>query len=140
DGVRQLMEKNLVPKARWAALERERARLQGEIGRAISERAKAEKSIGENELQISQIKQNFQEQVSRDLVDTREKLRDLRNRFVVAQDVLRRLDILAPITGRAQHLRVYKIGAVVRAGEPLVEIAPHQDKLVIPARASRVDS
>src|SRR5262249_14316855 len=113
DGVRQLYERNLVPKTRWAALERERARLEGEIGRAIADHAKTEKSIGETELQINQTKQNFLEQVSLDLVETREKLRDLRNKFVVAQDVTRRLDIFAPISGRVQNLKVYTIGAVV---------------------------
>src|SRR5215831_13928797 len=102
DGVRQLYEKNLVPKSRWAALERERARLEGEIGKAIAEHAKAEKSIGENELQINQLKQQFLEQASRDLAEIREKMRDLRSRFVVAQDVLKRLDTVAPVTGIVQ--------------------------------------
>ena len=64
--VRGLYEKSLVSKTRWLTLERERARLGGEIGRSMSERAKAEKSIGETELQIQQIKQKFQEDVSRD--------------------------------------------------------------------------
>ena len=94
--VRGLYDKSLVSKTRWLALERERARLSGEIGRAMSDRAKAEKSIGETELQITQTKQKFQEDTSRDLVDTREKLRDLRNKFVVARDAFRRLDIEAP--------------------------------------------
>src|SRR5262245_36456390 len=52
--VKGLYEKSLVSKTRWLALERERARLAGEIGRAMSERAKAEKSIGEAELQMQQ--------------------------------------------------------------------------------------
>ena len=67
--VRGLYEKSLVSKTRWLALERERARLSGDIGRAIAERAKAEKSIGETELQIQQAKQQFQEQASHDLVE-----------------------------------------------------------------------
>lgn len=137
--VRGLYEKSLVSKTRWLALERERARLAGEIGRSISERAKAEKSIGETELQIQQTKQKFQEDVSRDLVDTREKLRDLRSKYVVAQDAFRRLDILAPVTGRIQNLKVFTIGAVVRQGEPLLEIAPDQDRLVVQAHVSTLD-
>ena len=137
--VRGLYEKSLVSKTRWLALERERARLAGEIGRAMSERAKAEKSIGETELQIQQTKQKFQEDVSRELVDTREKLRDLRNKFVVARDAFRRLDVAAPVTGRVQNLRVFTVGAVVRAGEPLLEIAPDQDKLVVQAHISTLD-
>ena len=137
--VRGLYEKSLVSKTRWLALERERARLAGEIGKAISERAKAEKSIGETELQIQQTKQKFQEEVSRDLVDTREKLRDLRNKFVVARDAFRRLDVVAPVTGRVQSLKVFTIGAVIRPGEPVLEIAPDQDRLVIQAHISTLD-
>ena len=137
--VRGLFEKSLVSKTRWLALERERARLAGEIGKAMSERAKAEKSIGETELQIQQTKQKFQEDVSRELVDTREKLRDLRNKFVVARDAFRRLDVIAPVTGRVQNLRVFTVGAVVRPGEAVVEIAPDQDRLVVQAHISTLD-
>ena len=137
--VKALYEKSLVSKSRWLALERERARLTGEIGRAIAERAKAEKSIGETELQIQQIRQKFVEDATRELVDTREKLRDLRNKFVVAQDTLRRLEIFAPVTGRVQNLKVFTIGAVVRQGGTLLEIAPDQDKLIIQAHVSPLD-
>ena len=137
--VRGLYEKSLVSKTRWLALERERARLSGEIGRAMSERAKAEKSIGETVLQIEQVKQKFQEEAGRDLVDTREKLRDLRSKFVVAQDAFRRLDVVAPVTGRVQNLKVFTIGAVVRQGEPLLEIAPDQDRLIVQAHVSTLD-
>lgn len=138
-GVKSLYDKSLVSKSRLLALERERSRLTGEIGRAISERAKAEKSIGETDLQIEQIKQKFLEEASRDLVDTREKLRDLRNKFIVAQDTLRRLDIVSPVAGRVQNLKVFTIGAVVRQGEPLLEIAPDRDRLVVQAHISTLD-
>jgi HlyD family type I secretion membrane fusion protein len=137
--VRGLFEKSLVSKTRWLALERERARLAGEIGRAIAECAKAEKGIGETELQIQQTKQKFQEDASKDLVETREKLRDLRNKFVVAQDAFRRLDIIAPVTGRVQNLKVFTIGAVVRPGEAVLDIAPDKDKLVVQAHVSTLD-
>jgi HlyD family type I secretion membrane fusion protein len=139
EGVRGLYDKSLVPKTRWLALERERARLEGEIGRAIAEHAKAEKSMGETELQIQQAKQQFQETSGKDLVDTREKLRDLRSKFVVAEDVLRRLEVVAPVTGRVQNLKVFTIGAVIRQGEALLEIGPDQDKLIVQAHISTLD-
>ena len=137
--VRGLYDKSLVSKTRWLSLERERARLSGEIGRAMSDRAKAEKSIGETELQITQTKLKFQEDASRDLVDTREKLRDLRNKFVVSRDAFRRLDIKSPVTGRVQNLKVFTVGAVARQGEPLLEIAPDEDRLVVKAQVSTLD-
>jgi HlyD family secretion protein len=138
-GVRQLYNQQLVAKSRWLALERERARLEGEIGRLISDRAKAEKAIGESKLQIAQIKQQFQEQVSKDLVEVREKNADLRSRKIVAEDILRRLDVVAPVTGKVQGLRVFTIGAVIKPGEHLLDIVPDKDRLIVQAQISTND-
>jgi len=53
---------------------------------------------------------------------------------------MRRLDILAPITGRVQKPKgLYHRCGLVRAGEPLLEIAPDQDKLIIQAHVSPLD-
>ena len=38
-----------------------------------------------------------------------------------------------------QNLRVFTVGAVVRPGEPLLDIAPDRDKLVVQARVSPID-
>ena len=133
-GVRELYEQQLVTKSRWLTLERERSRLDGEIGRLVSEKAKSEKAIGESQMQIAQLKQQFQEQVSKELAETREKIGDLRNKQAVARDVLRRLDVVAPVTGRIQGLRIFTIGAVIRPGDPLVEIVPEKEKLIVQAQ------
>jgi HlyD family type I secretion membrane fusion protein len=138
-GVRELYEKQLVAKSRWLTLERDRARLEGEIGRLVSDRAKAEKAIGESQLQIAQIKQQFQEQVSKDLGEIREKIPDFRSKLVVARDVLQRLDVVAPATGKVQGLRIFTLGAVIKPGEPLLDIAPDKDKLIVQAQISTID-
>jgi len=139
-GLRQLFEKGLTPKARLLALERERSALEGQIGRSIADKAKSETAIGETELQIKQIQQKFYEEVSREIVETRSKIVDLRERFRVAQDVLHRLDVLAPSTGTLQGLRVFSAGAVIRAGEPLADIVPSEDDLIIQAHFTPFDA
>src|SRR6185369_9031992 len=93
----------------------------------------------EAELQIAQAKQQFFEQVIKDLVDARSKVADLRQRVTVAQDVLRRLDIVAPTTGTVQSLKVFTVGAVVRAGDALLDIAPEEDELIVQAQFSPID-
>ena len=138
-GLRQLYEKGLQPKARLLSLEREKARLDGSIGRAIAERAKAEAGIGEAELQINQIRQKQLEDVGRELVDVREKINDLRQRLPVARDVFRRLEVQSPTAGTVQNLRVFTKGAVIRAGEPLLDIVPSGDDLIVQAHVSPLD-
>jgi HlyD family secretion protein len=133
-GLRDLRAKDLIPVGRVMAMERERARLEGIIGRATADAAKAENAITESRLQINQLRQKFQEEVAAQLIDTRQKIADLNERSSVAQDVLKRQAILAPRAGVIQGLKVFTVGQVIRTGEPLAEIVPHDDKLVIHAQ------
>lgn len=140
-GIRDLALKGLVPKSRQSALEREKARLDGVVGRNLADAAKAHNNIGEMKLQGQQIKQKFMEEVGAQLLDIRQKMGDMRERLNVAEDVLRRTEIRAPRSGEAQNInsRVFTIGAVIRPGDTLVEIVPKNDELVIEARVQVTD-
>lgn len=138
-GLDELYKKNLVPRPRLLALQRERAQLEGQIGRSISERAKTQESIGETELQIRQVRQQFFEEVSKEISDVQTQSADLRQRYTVAEDAARRVTITAPMSGTAQNLRLFTVGGVVRPGDPLVEIAPDHGRMMIEARFSPND-
>jgi HlyD family secretion protein len=134
-GIRELALKGLVPKSRQSALEREKARLDGVVGRNLADAAKAQNNIGEMNLQAQQIQQKFQEDVGSQLLDIRQKLGDLREKLNIAEDVLRRTEIRAPRSGEAQNVnpRIYTIGAVVKPGDTLLEIVPEDDELIVEA-------
>lgn len=138
-GVRDLADKGLVPKARWLALEREAARLQGVVGRNEAEAAKAANSMDEMRLQIQQTRQKVREDASVALQEARQRLNDARERRIVAEDVLRRVDILAPRSGKAQNVRVSTRGAVIRPGEPIAEVVPLADDLIVEAQVAPAD-
>lgn len=140
-GVRELFSKNLVPLTRLTALERERARLDGTVGRNTADAAKAENNIGEMRLQIQQLRQKFQEEVSTQILDMRQKMHDLREKLNIAENVLRRIDIRAPREGVVQNInpRIYTIGAVVRPGDTLLEIVPKIDDLIVEAQVQVTD-
>lgn len=130
-GLRQLREKNLIPISRLLVMERERTRLEGVIGRSIADAAKAENGINEAGLQITQLRQKLQEEISGQLLEARQKSSELREKLAVASDVLKRLEVRAPRSGVVQNLKVYTLGQVVRSAEPLMEIVPNDDKLVV---------
>lgn len=130
-GLRTLREKNLIPLTRVLLMERERTRLEGVIGRSVAETAKAQNGIGEARMQATQLRQKLQETLTAQLLETRQKVTELREKLVVAQDVLRRHAVRAPHEGVVQGLKVYTIGQVIRSGEPLMEIVPTNDRLVI---------
>ncbi len=134
--VRQLLEKGLVNKSRVLALERERARLDGLIGRNLADAAKVQGSMGELRMQMAQTRQKRAEEVGERLLDVRQKLGDLVERARVTAEVLARADIRAPRAGRVQNVnpRIYTVGAVVRPGDTLLEIVPLDEPLVVDAQ------
>jgi HlyD family type I secretion membrane fusion protein len=138
-GVTALYQKDLVPKPRLLALQREKAQLEGQIGGSIAEKAKTEKSIGETRLQINQLHQQFFQDVSKEFSDVQTQSADLRQRFAVAQDAAQRVSITAPVDGVAQNLKVFTVGGVVRPGEPLVDVAPDRGRMMVEARFSPND-
>jgi HlyD family type I secretion membrane fusion protein len=133
-GLRYLKEKNLVPVTRVLAMERERTRLEGVVGRAIADMAKAANGMNEARLQIIQLNQKFQEDVSAQLLDTRQKINAAKTKLLVADDQLNRLEIKAPRAGTVQGSKVFTVGQVIRAGESLMEIVPSGETLVVHAQ------
>jgi len=138
--LRELLAENLVQKTRVLALERERARLEGVIGRAVADIAKAHNDIGEAHLQIEQLHKKFSEEVNDQILQVRQKIADLREKTTVSQDVLQRIQIRAPRSGTIQNLHVATVGGVIRSGEPLAELIPDEDNLVVNAEVSPTDA
>jgi HlyD family secretion protein len=138
-GLHQLADKNLIPVTRLYSMERERERLEGVIGEARTEAAKSQEQIGEFNSQIEQLKQKFQEDVATSLVETRQRISDLGEKRAIALDVFSRLDIEAPVSGTAQNLKVFTVGQVLRPGEPLLDIVPEDEPLIVEAQIAPTD-
>ena len=137
--VSDLFRRNLVPRTRVVELEREAARLAGDVGQFVSERARAEGRISENELQILQIEQELRREVSNDLRDALGKIGELVERRIAAEDQLKRVEIRSPQSGLVHQLAYHTIGGVVQAGQPIMMIVPGDDALVIEVRLSPLD-
>ncbi len=134
-----LYNKGLLPQPRLLAVQRERASIQGSIGRLIADRSKADKGIGETNLQIRQLKQQFFEDATKELTEVRARIAEVRQRYTVATDQAKRVQVTSPVSGSAQSLRVFTEGAAVRPGDPLVDIVPDSSDLIIQAHFSPND-
>ena len=141
-GVRKLAEQGLVPKQRRLALEREKARIEGDVGRNVSNEAVARDNLNEIALQISQLEERLREDDFAALSEVRQKIEDLPDRIKVMRDRLKRSRILAPKSGVVQNLRVSTLGQVVRPGDLLLEITPIDVNLMVDANVpvTEVDS
>lgn len=133
-GVQSLFEKRLAPITRVNALQRDSARLQGERGQLQSTIAETQSKIGEAELQIIRIDQDFRADVIKDLREAEGKAAELSERRIAAQDQLNRLDIRAPTSGVIHQLAAHTVGGVISAGQVVMEIVPDADDLQVEAK------
>lgn len=138
-GVRKLYDKGLVSTTRLLSLERERARLEGVIGRTDAEISGTEAVVGEANLQIKQIRLERLEKAAEQITEARSEINELREQLSVSSDVLRRTAILSPRSGSIISLKVFTVGQVIRSGDILLEIVPDDEGLVINAQVSPMD-
>jgi len=138
-GVKELYDKRLVPLARLTNLQRETARIEGERGQLTSAIAETRSKVGEAQLQIARLDQDFRTDVVKELGETQAKEAELIERGVAAQDQLDRIELRAPTSGVIHQLAAHTIGGVIRAGDTIMEIVPDTDDLLIEARLQPKD-
>jgi HlyD family secretion protein len=138
-GVRELYEKHLIQISRLTTLERDAARLNGERAQYVAARAQAKGKITETELQIIQVDKDMMSEVSKDLRETNDKVGELIERKVTAEDQLRRVDIRAPQDGIVEQLTVHTVGGVITAGDAIMLIVPQADDLQVEAKVNPQD-
>ncbi|MGZ3328802.1 MAG: HlyD family type I secretion periplasmic adaptor subunit, partial [Xanthobacteraceae bacterium] len=133
-GVQDLYDKRLVPLTRLTTLQRESARIEGERGQLTSGIAETKSKIGEAQLQIVRLDQDFRTDVVKELGENQGKEAELVERGVAARDLLERIEIRAPTSGVIHQLSAHTIGGVIRAGDTIMELVPDLDDLQIEAR------
>jgi HlyD family secretion protein len=138
-GVKELYDKRIVPLTRLTALQRETARIEGERGQLVFSIAETKSKIGEAQLQIARLDQDFRTDVVKELGQTQAKEAELIERDVAARDLLDRIEIRAPTPGIIHQLSTHTIGGVIRPGEAIMEIVPDTDDLLVEARLQPQD-
>lgn len=113
--------------------------LQGQEGQILSEIAKQRQAIVEAQLNVVQVSQEYVENAGNELRDIRDQLSEVQERVTVAQDILTRTVIVAPVRGMVQNMQVHTTGGVVRAAEPVMDVIPLDDDLIVSARIRPVD-
>jgi HlyD family secretion protein len=139
ESLRKLKEQGLVPVSRVLAMEREAARLEGERGELIANKAQAESRIGEVKIQILQIDEQDRAETLTELRDVESRVAELQERRLAASSRLSRMEIKAPIAGDIYQVAVHTVGGVIGPGEAIMLIVPKGDDLVLQAQVMPQD-
>ena len=134
EGLHALYERGFESRRRINELERLAEQLRGELGAHTTATARAENAIAEANLRIVQLRKEFREQVVKELDEVQARIFDVSERRIAAADRMTRLQIRAPMSGIVVGMRAHTVGGVIGPGEPLLDIVPAGDELVIEAR------
>jgi len=138
-GVRELFEKGLERKPRLLALQRTQAELEGSIDNRTALMARGEQAIAEIEFQLLGLLEQTTAEIETELREIQNTVEDLREQLIAASDAMARSVITAPHSGRIYGLRFHTAGGVVAPGEPILNIVPEDEELIVHARLDPAD-
>ena len=136
--VSDMYEKGYERKSRLLSLQRSEADLTGQEGELLSRIARADEQMGETKLQIINIIIKRKEDIDQQLSETQVRRAEVEQQISQSLDRLSRTTLVAPVA-TVLDLRFKTIGGVIRPGEEVLSIVPHEEKLVIDARVSPKD-
>jgi HlyD family secretion protein len=131
---RSLLDRGLAQASRVLALEREEARLRGQVGQLSASRAEAESQITEADLEVLQLRSTRREEAITQLRDLGFRELELAERRRSLSEQVSRLEVRAPVSGVVYGLAVTTKRAVLRAADPVMYLVPQDRPLVITAR------
>ncbi|MCK7576300.1 MAG: HlyD family type I secretion periplasmic adaptor subunit [Chromatiales bacterium] len=138
-GLHKLFERGLGDKSRLREWERLAAELEGERADHQSSIAATRIQIGETKLQIVQVQRRFMSEVVEQLHRVQTDLFDLRERIRALEKTLERTMIRAPQSGSVVGMRIHTVGGVLRTGDPILDIIPEDEPLIVEAQVEPND-
>jgi HlyD family secretion protein len=134
DTITALVSKKLERQSRLLDLMRENADINGQLGETAAQIARAEQAISEAQADLLKFESDRQNEIAQSLRETESQLLQLAERMQAVDDQLSRTEIRAPQDGVITDLRIHTAGGVVGAGEPLLDLVPKEDRLIVTAR------
>lgn len=134
-----LLDRGLAQASRVLALQREAARLDGELGSLQAQRAGSQIRQTEIEIQRLRLAAQRREQAETELRDLGYRELELAERRRGLAERVSRLEIRAPVAGVIHNMQVTTPRSVVRGAEPLLYIVPQDRPLLIGARVATIN-
>lgn len=137
--VAALVTEGLERKSRLLTLQRQESALSGQKGQLIANISRVKQSVSETQAQMIYLRDSLLSEVTAQQRDVRTQLSDLSERLKSSNDVNKRREILSPVDGKVVNLKFVTAGGVVRPGEPIMDIVPRNEKIIIMAKLKATD-
>ncbi|WP_076071790.1 HlyD family type I secretion periplasmic adaptor subunit [Sphingomonas montana] len=137
--IRPLVERGIEPRLTLIQTESAAAVAASEAAAASAALARAQSAVAEARATLSQQRQDWRTRTSDELATARGELGSRSETMPLLADRLARTVVRAPRAGRINRVLVATVGGTVRPGDPLVELVPSDDTLVVEAMVTPKD-
>ena len=137
--VKKIYEQGIYEKPKYLALQRNAAKLEGEVGDLAAQIARVNQQIAETQLRIIDLQNQRLAEVNNGLPEVQSSLLDNAERLRQARDVLDRVNIRAPYAGTVVALRFHTAKGVIPPGAAILDIVPEDDELIIESHINTTD-
>ena len=108
-------------------------------GEHLADMARAGQKITDLQLRMAGVRDNYLKEATEGLTAAQARIFDLQERLRPSRDAQRRLHIVAPISGTIVDMKVFTVGGVIAPREPLMDIVPDQNDLIVESRINLED-
>lgn len=137
--VAPMVERGAANKMELLQLDRSIAQQRAELNGLRLALPRSEASVKEAEERINEVTSGFRAQARRELSEKTIELNTIKETLSAYRDRTERTEIKSPMTGIVQDIKISTVGGVAKAGEPIMEIVPLDDMLVVEGRIKPAD-
>ncbi|HET7868369.1 MAG TPA: HlyD family type I secretion periplasmic adaptor subunit [Burkholderiaceae bacterium] len=127
----QLVENGFIQKTRLMALERGVAELESRSATAHAQVAEVQVQAGALADALAQLRGSYRQRAADEYKAAATRVQELEDQLRPTRDLAQRQTVRAPVDGTVMSLRVSAPGTAVGPREPLLEIAPSAESLIV---------
>jgi HlyD family type I secretion membrane fusion protein len=136
---RNLVKEGFIQRTRLLALERVVSDYESRLGEFQGNLAQARQRIEDYRLRIVLSRNQYQQKAAGELKEAVAKIDELQQQLRATTDQVDRLVVRSPVDGAVMGLRVTAPGQAIGPRDPILDVVPLEEKLVVEARVKPDD-
>jgi HlyD family secretion protein len=137
--VGMLVDEGLERKSRLLNIQRQQAATEGQSGQLTNNLDRIRKTIDETQAQMTFLRGQLATEAATQQRDIQMQIAEAREKLKISEDIRSRAQIVAPVAGKIANLRLITPGGVIGQGQPVLDIVPSNEKIVVAARLRAED-
>lgn len=137
--VAPMVAKGAANKMELLQLDRQIASQKADLNSMRSALPRTQAAVREMQGRLADLTASQRADAQKELAEKTIELNTIKQTLAAYQDRSERTEIKSPVHGRVQDIKIKTVGGVVRPGDPIMDIVPLEDKLVVEARVRPAD-